>query len=94
MYQFVMQLYIMIHTVSHAYISFGLIGSNTVEDHIKRARQKTTLTRRACHGERLSTSRYSICEKQTCNSQTNESTNCLTGMTATGLLMSRNVHNF
>lgn len=34
-----------INTVKNSYISFGLIGPYTVEDHVKGARQKATLSR-------------------------------------------------
>lgn len=54
----------------YTYKSFGLVGSNAVEDHSQCARQKTTLTRRAGHRERLSTSRYPVGKKQTCNNHT------------------------
>lgn len=59
------------NNISITYKSFGLVRSNAVEDHGKGARQKATLARRARHSERLSTSCYPICKKQTCNNHTN-----------------------
>lgn len=50
-----------------SYISFGLVGSNAVEDHVEGARQKSTLTWGTSHGEGLSTSRHPVCKEQTCN---------------------------
>lgn len=58
-----------INTVKNSYISFGLIGPYTVEDHVKGARQKATLSRWASHGKSLTTPSHSICKEQACNKQ-------------------------
>lgn len=60
----------MINTIH--YISFGLVGSYTVEDHVKGARQKSTQAWGASHGEGLSTSCDPVRKEQTCNDQRGE----------------------
>lgn len=54
----------------YPYKSFGLVGSSTVEDHVKCTREQTPLARRPRHCERLSTASYPIGEEQTCHNHT------------------------